>query len=915
LEIGAGSGSTTVQCLETLKTLKIPFHYTFTDISNMFLSEAKKKFGNGPEMTYQLFNIENEPMHQGFMPEEFDVIIGVQVVHATISIDESLRNLKKILRVGGSLILGESLNLHAGHTFPYGMLDGWWRFKDFRLQSKMTALLDEQQWKDCLTRAQFDNISTLVTQMSSGVISSRNVTKYTPISINENTGNKWFLIGDSSSLFDGMSQAIKTQNRGVILHEDPEENLSQVCSDVFSRVDLEGVICFFTEFVSNSIHETQSQIVATVLSILKSYESNINNFKIRPNIVLITRGVYNIGDSEPGNPNGATVWGMLKVFRNENPTARVRLIDLDSKATTFEYYQVLGQIWNLNEDMFIAFRHDKTYTLRISYMEKQTLSIQLPNTDYYKFINPDSGAFADIDFVPKLRDNPEENEVELEVRACALNFRDLFMIMKPEGFDLSNPNTIGSLDSVGLDVSGVVVAVGAKAKRFQIGDEVFGMAEKGAMGSHVLVSEAKLLKIPDNMTFEEASTIPCAFMTAIISLVDVADISANDRVLIHVASGGVGLAAIQVAKSVGAEIYATAGNNRKRAYLRSLGIKYVYNSRDTGFREGITRDTNGTGVTVVLNSLTGPNFKESTLAVCSPGARFVEIAKINIWQPHEVVSLRPDVKYNIVDLSLRDDKIQELSGVSINTSELLSRIEGYIAHGKYTGLPCVTYPLSRVRDAFYHFQKAKHIGKIVLKIPRTILSDSGKIEHKHLIFNSKSSYMITGGLGGLGIEVAKWMKSTGARTIILLGRSLPSETLQTQIDAWNRNGSNVVVLQTDIGDYENCQHALETIKSLGLPPLRGIMHAAGVISDALISNQTTETFEAVFRPKVYGGWHFHQLTLDTQLEFFIMFSSLSGIFGMISQCNHSAGNRFLDSLAHYRVNMGLPATTVNWGKY
>jgi len=376
----------------------------------------------------------------------------------------------------------------------------------------------------------------------------------------------------------------------------------------------------------------------------------------------------------------------------------------------------------------------------------------------------------------------------------------------------------------------------------------------------------------------------------------------------------VGLAAIQVLQNIGAEIYVTAGNRRKRAYLQTLGIKFVYNSRDTSYGVGIERDTNGKGVTVVLNSLTGPNFKETSLAACAPGARFVEIGKINIWQHHEVKYLRPDVKYAIIDLSLKDSEIEELSGTKFRTHEQVLQVEKHVTSGNFHELPCEIYPLAQVREAFYNFQKASHIGKIVIKFPECTLPDSGKIDHKHMLFNSESSYLITGGLGGIGVQVAKWMLSVGAKTIILLGRSLPSENVQNLIDNWNRHGKRVVVMQADVGEYGDCQEALNCIKMLHLPLLRGIMHAAGVISDAVVSKQTADTLDAVLRPKVYGGWYLHTLTLNYQMEFFVMFSSISVVLGLMYQCNYGAANRFLDSLAHYRVAMGLPGTTINWGK-
>jgi len=926
LEVGAGTGTTALNCIAALNEMKIAYHYTFTDISPLFLSEAKTRLGLGSEVTYQTFNVEQDPLSQGLVPEEFDIVIASQVIHATPSLLDSLRNVKRVLKIGGHLILGEAVNDPALIKFVWGLLDGWWKFTDFRVGSRATALASAEQWTNCLETLEFDRIVS-TPGLICGVIAGRNTTACTTGSnILESAGKKWLVFRDSSSLSDELKENFRSNDRDVTIITTSKTDISDATYlDPHNEADFmnlfnnpenlpEGILYLCTEFEERNIVEIQRQISTTLLHLLKCYDLSAHHFKVRPKLVAVTRGVYNIGDAEPGNPNGATAWGMLKVFRNEYPNMNLSLIDLDQSKTSLETQQVFAQVWSQDDDIFVAFRQQKKFVMRLAYIDKPPVPVTIPPTDRYKFINPPSGAFSDIEIGPYPKKDLDEENVEIEVRATALNFRDLFMVLKPEGFELPPDTEHVTMDSVGLDVSGVVVSIGSKVNRFQVGDEVFGFTSYGSLASHTMAPQKMFTKIPKNMTFEEACTIPCAFLTAHVSLIEVAKITKEDRVLIHVATGGVGLASIQVVRSVGSEIYATAGSKRKRAYLRAMGIKYVYHSRNTSYGEEIRRDTNGAGVTVVLNSLTGPNFKEASLDNCAPGARFVEIAKINIWKVEEVTALRPDVQYTIVDLSTKEGIRSIGGGSDADTEENFAKIEQLVLNGTYQGLPSVTFPLNQIRDAFYYFQKALHIGKIVVRMPRTSVSGVGKFTHANWIFNDKSTYLITGGLGGIGVEVTKWMLTVGAKNIVLVGRALPKSNVQKLLDEWNADGNNIVVIQADVGDLESCKQILKNIKERGLPPLRGIMHAAGVLADNLLSNQTAKDFEYVLRPKVHGGWYLHSLTIDYQLEFFVMFSSLSGIFGMMGQYNHASANRFLDSLTHYRVAMGLPSTTINWGK-
>ena len=555
--------------------------------------------------------------------------------------------------------------------------------------------------------------------------------------------------------------------------------------------------------------------------------------------------------------------------------------------------------------MFVTLSDGKKHVQRLAPMEKSKTSITLPASARYQFINPASGSFADIEIGPATKLELTGHQIELSVQATALNFRDLFMVLRPEGFTFPKDQPM----EVGLDVAGIVSAVGPEVTDFQAGDEVVGVALYGGIRSRIVVPDFTVMKKPPSMTFAGAATIPCAFLTAYYSLIECAKMTSNDRVLIHVASGGVGLAAIQIVKHLGAEIYATAGSKRKRAYLKSIGIKNIYHSRNISYGEGIERDSEGKGVTIVLNSLTGPGFKETSLKVCAPGAQFIEIGKLNILSEEEVKVLRPDMKYFIVDLSaLGINSPEEAAG-------MMKEMEKYFESGIYTSLPHSTFPLDLTRHAFYHFQEAKHIGKIVITMPKPNISSEGRLTLTHQLFNKQSTYLITGGLGGLGMEVAKWMTTLGAHNIVLVGRSPPKPRSQELINDLNSNGSNIIVIQANVGKYQECAALLQSMKDLGLPPLRGIMHAAGLISDGIVPNQSWEKYNCTLEPKAYGAWNLHQLTLNNDMEFFVMFSSLASIVGLPGQSNHCAGNRYLDSLAHYRISMGLVATTVNWGPW
>jgi hypothetical protein len=337
-----------------------------------------------------------------------------------------------------------------------------------------------------------------------------------------------------------------------------------------------------------------------------------------------------------------------------------------------------------------------------------------------------------------------------------------------------------------------------------------------------------------------------------------------------------------------------------------------YTGFNTKYGHEIREALGGKGVDVVLNSLTSEGFKEATLSVCNPGARFIEMSKLNVWNDEEVAALRPDVKYDIADLtkSTREEVL-----------DYLDQVKTYTEETRLKPLPYVRFHAEDIRGALSFLQKAKHIGKIMCVMPEPV-SSSGGIRWENKFFNDKSTYLITGGVGGIGLEVAKWMVGSGAKHVFLVGRNPPGEYAMSVIEALNSSekGGNVQTLQCDVGDYNQCKAMLEEISrpERNLPLLRGIMHAAGVLSDGSYDSQTWEKYVTAFNPKVNGGWNLHQLTLDCPLQHFVMFSSIAALLGSIGQSNHCSARCFgtLSALCGpSSINYQLGSVGSDWRRY
>jgi phthiocerol/phenolphthiocerol synthesis type-I polyketide synthase C len=505
------------------------------------------------------------------------------------------------------------------------------------------------------------------------------------------------------------------------------------------------------------------------------------------------------------------------------------------------------------------------------------------------------------------RSVPHGDQIEVAIKATGLNFRDVMYALGLLSDEAVENGFAGP--SLGLEFAGTVLNVGSEVTRFSPGDTVVGFAPS-SFGNRLVTREAALSHIPAGVSFEAAATIPSTFFTAYYSLHHLARLQPGEKVLIHGAAGGVGIAAIQVAKWCGAEIFATAGSNEKRNFLASLGVEHIFDSRSLSFADEILALTQGQGVDVVLNSLAGEAINRN-FRVLKPFGRFLELGKRDFYE-NTRIGLRPfrnNISYFGIDadqlMSERPDLTRRLF------AEVLALFDERVLHP----LPYQAFPAADVIDAFRHMQQARQIGKIVITygdgIPEPAMPR--RAGRQRLSVSDKASYLVAGGLSGFGLRTAEWLADRGARHLVLFGRRGPSaEEAQTVLARLEKRGVKVLARACDVTDRVALSGLLDEV-ARKMPPLRGLVHAAMVIDDGLIRDMTAAQIRRVLAPKILGALYLDELTRGLALDFFVMYSSATTLFGNPGQGNYVAANAALEALARSRRAARLPATCVLWG--
>lgn len=614
--------------------------------------------------------------------------------------------------------------------------------------------------------------------------------------------------------------------------------------------------------------------------------------------VLPSVPLYSIGKGFTSQvPNSScaqsTLLGMLRSLTLEFPAFPLVLIDIDFSTSLTQALPLLTEeILTPTKEREVLFRSGKRFVNRIiRYKEwaNKHLTLTLPVGSPFRLIKGKTQMSLDhLAFKEFSPEPPANDEVEIAVRAVGLNFRDLLNALN------LYPGDAGLL---GSDCSGEIIQIGKNVKNFKKGDFVLGFSS-GALGNFAKAKTQALIAMPTTMSFSEAATIPTIFLTAHHALIKLAKIKKGDKVLIHAAAGGVGLSAIQIAQHAGAEIFATCSSDAKRNYLESLGVKHIFNSRSIDFAEDIRKNTHSKGVDVVLNSLSGEGFIEASLSVLKEGGRFLEIGKRNIWTKEEMAAKRPDVSYFIIAL---DDMIaNHLSEIHHLFKEVMAKFY----EGIYTPIPHASYPLTNVKEALHFLQKAQHIGKVVVESP--------PIWQEHI--KEGRSYLITGGLGGIGLTMAEWLIDKGANKLILLGRHGPDQEAASKIQTWRAKGVNIVVRSVDISKSKEVAAFFKEFSEAERKELAGVIHAAGILKVDMFIKSTWDFFIESFNTKVFGSLFIHDALIAHKitLDFLMHFSSASSMIGVQGQAGYCAANSFLDSFGQYELHRGIPTITLNW---
>jgi acyl transferase domain-containing protein/acyl carrier protein len=909
IELGGGGGGLTAALLPALPAERTD--YVFTDISEAALGRAEHRFAEFGFVRFTTFDFDAPPSAQSPAAGSFDIVIAGNALHAASDRESALAAIYALLAPGGALVAIES------HASAFADLV-------FSQDRDASGLLDAATWRAHLAAAGFASTATLAdaqapdepTQQT--VFIAQKASTAEPAALKPEAAvepRRWTIfVGPAEAgsavlaaltarlLERGADARVRHLADGIALDDDGARALIE-------GDDADSIVHFASAGPPPRFAVPDAMREARCLSALKLVQAIVTVRHERPpQLSLVTRGALATSFGGPRNPGHAPLWGLGRVIANEHSGLGVRLIDLAAELNDADAGRRLA-------DELLA-RDDESEVQLVDgvrYVNRERLTTL---SELSRLAPPPAEALPfRLDFLPAggldslhlraiERRAPGPHDVEIAVEAAGLNFRDVLwaMGMLPEeavehGF--SGP-------TIGMECAGTIARVGDAVRDLHVGDRVIAFASS-CFASHVTTAETSVARIPDTLAFEEAATIPIAFLTAYYALDHLARLAPGETVLIHGAAGGVGLAAVQIAQLKGARVIGTAGSAAKRRMLEMMGVDHVLNSRSLEFADDVLRLTDGTGVDVVLNSLAGEAIAKG-LGILRPFGRFLEIGKRDLYA-NSRIGLRP-FRQNLSYFGIDADTL--LIERTPLARELFGAVIDLFARGVLRPIPFTSVPVARASEAFRMMQQSRHVGKIVVSLRREA-GQALPIVRDAVPVHAGGTYLVTGGLGGFGLTTAQWLVANGARSIALVGRrGAVTEEAQAGIAALEAAGAVVRAFAADIADPAAVAEVVGTIRAEMLP-LRGVIHSAAVIEDAPIINISEALLARVIEPKLLGAWNVHAATSEDALELFVVYSSSSVMVGNPGQGAYVAANLFLESLVQYRRARGLPALAVGWG--
>ncbi|POS74158.1 polyketide synthase-3 [Diaporthe helianthi] len=914
LEIGAGTGGCTLPVLQALSSdvgeAPLFEHYDFTDISQGFLTSAREKMADwGDRVSYRTLDIEKDPIDQGFEAGSYDIIIAAQVLHAVESIDTVMQNVKKLLKEEGKLVLVETTRDTPEVQLIFGTLPGWWLGEEPERRSSPNMSLES--WDMLLAKSGFTGLEAHVWdcedeghQSMSCILSSLD-TRMEPA-----------LEGSVNLLYHG-TQPPSDWLRELTQAFRKEMGISLIVGDL-SSVEPEGKVCAILSGVGGPAPQFDETTFESLRSVITKSKG----------LFWITRG-STISCEFPEN---ASHVGLLRTAQLEDTSKRYISLDLDPSLEPWSsshqpaILSIFKRAMNWatdvkNLDTEYAVRKSEIFVPRVCVdnEENETLMAGLEEKDpaMKPFDQSKNKLRMHVD-TPGLLDSivfrhdPDaelplaEDYVEIEPRAFGLAFHDVMDAMGMLKEDKQE---------MGMECAGVITRVGPRStiaaggQDLQVGDRVAALTAHGHIASTVRTPRTSVVRIPPSMSFKTAASFVTAMATAYYSLFEAGRCESGDTVLIHAGSGGVGQACIILAQWKGIEVFVTAGTEEKRAFLESqysIPSDHLFSSRNGSFAHGIRRATGGRGVDVVINSLAGNLLNESWNLVATHG-RFVEIGKrdVHLNKSLEMEPFRRGLSFVFVDL------IQLADNKGLLMQRILQEVLRLLANNTIRNItPVAAVPLSEAARAFRTMQAGNNIGKIVLvPTPNEPLKVIEPLKHAQLC--PDASYMIVGGLSGVGQSIARYFISKGARNLLLVSRSAASRsnnsTFTRELAA---GGAIIVVKDCDISDGQSLRMVLDEWRTSGMPEIKGVVHGGMMLDDSILERMSFSQWNNALNPKVRGTKNIADM-LGPGLDFLILLSSLSGLLGNRSQANYAAGNTYQDAMARHLSAKGLPCVAID----
>ena len=884
------------------------------------------------------------------VPAKFDLIVVEESLFKAVNHLAALHHLKSLLAPAGLLTVMERYPDWSAN-FCHGLSEDWWQLND--ANEEVTPLKTPKYWQTMAANC-FKDVSVYQEDAANGYQGGMYLILARNDAVNEELSVK-----DAAEGTDSVSSSLAVNS--ILLTDSAELLESSMIMNLRDRLSGKGMTCdastvdgFISALKDNAEAPSYCNYVyvgsagLSSLNVL-STETDVNgsldgltklanclnhraNSKKKDSGITLTVVTVNGSTVDYAKfdeqvsliPQQSAILGLSRVVKSESEGLRQRSLDLIATESNIDklldkvvldllYPDVLDEVIITSGNRYrVVIVNRKQYENKHAAGVDSAVADEQQAENYYlDFTSP--GRLRNLCWKPKHLDALRDNDIEVDVKVTGLNFRDIMLTMGLVPDDALENGFSGP--ALGLEFAGVVSKVGSAVSEYKPGDRVLGFGS-ACFANKLVVPDYAVAPVPEDWSLDSAATAPIVFFTAWYAIKYLSRMEKGESILIHGAAGGVGIAAIQIANHLGLEVYATAGSDEKRDFLKMLGVKHTYNSRSLDFCDEVMKDTAGIGVDAVLNCLSGEAMRCS-LTVLKPFGRFMELGKRDFVE-NTSVGLRY-LKENISYFAIDVDQLFKV--YPQRAKALFHEVIGLFASGEFSPLPFTRYSTDEVVNAFRFMQQGGQIGKVtvnhdtpvnVQKAEKNAVPTDGDLSSQ--VFTSEDTWLITGGTGGFGFATAKYLISQGIRKLVLVSRSgIKDESVLAEVkELTAQYDLRISVEKCDVADYQSVADLWERLKTHGIK-VDGIIHAAAVFADTMLSSMNEELFARVINPKFKGAYNLHKVSLDDGLKYFVVYSSISVAIGNIGQANYVAANSGLEGITAMRLRQGLHSACIEWG--